>query len=150
MLKGFGKGKKGFGKRSPGKGFMVSGMATALPLEGSFMVTDKFQCQDCGPINDTHRPRWGSDAYLEDVGFCRVCDAQLDDGLLCATCTSIGHAMRNHGRALRARYENLASDEDKSCFLAGCLAVLGCTWYMLVDTGAEKNVGGLQQAEDLQ
>ncbi len=49
-----------------------------------------------------------------------------------------------------ARYENLQSDEDKSCFLAGCLAVLGCTGYLLVDTGATKNVGGLQQAEDLQ
>ena len=58
--------------------------------------------------------------------------------------------MRNHGAALRARYENLESDEDKSCFLAGCLAVLGCTGYLLVDTGATKNVGGLQRAEDLQ
>ena len=75
---------------------------------------------------------------------------ELDDGFLCVTCTQIETAMRNHGAALRARYENLESDEDKCCFLASCLAVLGCSGYLLVDTGATKNVGGLQQAEDLQ
>ena len=92
------------------------------------------------------------DVAVELGGVCLTCEEVSEEGsYLCDYCGPLEQALKRRGQEIRVRYDALAQDSyAQQCLLAGCLSVMGHEGAMIVDTGATKNVAGIQSAEDLQ